>query len=66
MIINDSNLMDVRRLPPEDDPPTVVDPDTMEALEIAFEELETISRRRPQVPQFPSGVQHVQLLQRGP
>ena len=66
MIIDDSDLMGVCRFPAKDDAPAVIDPDAVEALEIPFEELEAISRRRPKVPQTPRRVQHVQPLQRGP
>jgi hypothetical protein len=45
--VDDSNLMDAGRFPPEDDAPTAVDPDAVEAIEAAFEGLDTISRRRP-------------------
>ena len=66
MIIDDSDLMGVRRLPAKDDAPAAVDSDAVEALEIPFEDLEAISRRRPKIPQIPRGVQHVQPLRRGP
>jgi hypothetical protein len=45
--VDDSNLMGTGRFPSKADAPTVVDPDTVEAFEVAFEGLETIFRGRP-------------------
>jgi hypothetical protein len=49
--VDDSNLMGTGRFPSKADAPTVVDPDTVEAFEVAFEVafegLETIFRGRP-------------------
>jgi hypothetical protein len=45
--VDDSNLMGAGRFPSKADAPTVVDPDTVEAFEVAFEGLETIFRGRP-------------------
>jgi hypothetical protein len=45
MIINDTDLMSVRRLPLEYEPPAVIDADAVVALEVSLEKLEAIARR---------------------
>ncbi len=45
MIVNELDLIDIPSLPPEADPPLIVDADTVLSLTITLESLETIRWR---------------------
>lgn len=62
MVVDYSDVMSVGGLPCEDQTPTIVDSDAVEALEVSLEELKSIPRGRTKVTQVPRGVQHVELL----
>jgi hypothetical protein len=63
MIVNDLNLVRVPIRPPKADPPLVVDANTVLPGAIAFELLEPVSGRHPQIVQRFSRVQSDQLAQ---
>jgi hypothetical protein len=49
MVINDLNLIDISLPPDEANPPSVIDPDTMVPLAVAFQSLKPVAWRDLQV-----------------
>ena len=64
MIINNLNSFGTPLIPLEDDAPLFVDPNAVRTPEVAFEGLEPVSRRRPQVLHRMGGVYQIQLSNR--
>jgi len=62
MIVDDSNVMCLRRLPTKNDPPLVVDPNAVVPTQFAAENFQSIPRRRSQVLKVFSGVQNIEHL----
>src|SRR6476620_10576034 len=60
MIVHDLHLAGAV-LPPEDDAPLIIDADRMISLEAAFERLQPVPRRLPQIEQSSGGVKVLQL-----
>ena len=64
MIVNDLYLLWPSVSPHEADPPLVIDPDAVLSGSVAFERLEPVSWRQPQILQGVSGSHLAQLPQR--
>ena len=61
MEVNESDLVGVRTLPPKHDSPLVVHANTVEALEVAFQQFETIARWRLKINEIGSAVEIVKF-----
>jgi hypothetical protein len=61
VVVEDVDVDRTGRIPAEDDPPLIVDPDAMVASQVASQGLEPVARGRHEVAQCSRIVQHVQL-----
>ena len=64
MVVDDFDVVCVTRSPPKTDPPLLVDPSAVLASSIAFELLQAIAGRKPQVVEARRSIQHTKLPQR--
>jgi hypothetical protein len=63
MIINDLDELGAAVTPDEADTPPVIDPDAMLTATVAFQRLEAITGRRPEIRKPGCGIQNVELAQ---
>jgi len=61
VVVADVDVARTGARPAEDDPPLIVDPDAMEAGQIASQGLEPVARRRREIAQGACVVEHVEL-----
>jgi hypothetical protein len=61
MVVDNGHVMGMTIDPAEDHPPLIVDPDGMEFFEVAFQLLQAIRRRHPQVLEPGCGVHGLKL-----
>src|SRR3546814_17992820 len=61
VVIDDLHVVRIAAAPAEADTPLVVDPDAVLSLAIAFEQLQPVCGRNPQVIERSGGVEHAQL-----
>jgi hypothetical protein len=61
VVIDDLNVVGVAPLPTKADAPLVIDPDTVLASSIALQQLQTVSRRDPQVLEGLGSMEHPKL-----
>jgi hypothetical protein len=64
MVVDEANVVNVEPLPPENQPPLVVDPDAVETGEVAAERLESVAGWGAKVAERASCVQKVELPER--
>lgn len=61
MVVNDFDVVGIATAPAKADTPLIIDPNTVLTLSIAFQLLEVIARRRPQVVQLNRRIHMAQL-----
>ena len=66
MIIDDLNIVSIAILPPETNPPLVIDTNTPMPSPITFQLFQSVIGRHPEIVHFLSGVQHSELTQSSP
>ena len=66
MIINNLNLVGVRSLPSEADPPLIIDPDAVLPRSSAFQRFQSVARWHGHVPNGCGGMQLEQFTSRCP
>jgi hypothetical protein len=64
MTVDDPDIMRPSLMPPETDPPLLIDPDAVLATPIALQSLEPVARRHAQISQQACLIEHAQLAQR--
>jgi len=62
MVIRDLDIVCIFPIPPEANPPLIVDPNAMLTFPISFQRLQPVTRRHSQIAQFRSGIDDSELL----
>jgi hypothetical protein len=66
VIIRDLDIAGIAISPDKTDPVLIIDANTVLAVTIAFQSLQTVARKRAQVAESLSRIQHAELLERLP
>jgi len=63
VVVHDLDLVRIAAMPPEADPPLVVDPDAVLACAITAQPFQAVSGRHAKIVQSRRGIQHPELSQ---
>ena len=66
VVVDDANLVSLAGLPPEHEPPLIVDADAVQPLQVATQSFETVLPRDHQLVESLRHVKHIQLPERDP
>jgi hypothetical protein len=63
VVVHDLNVVCIATVPPEADPPLVVDPDAVLASAITAQSFKTVARGHPKIVKLGRSIQHPELSQ---